>query len=154
MTVQQADLGTQYWATSAQFQERFDLEVQNQTPEGDDRIEEATDVMQARWAEATGGDIPDDLPSDVPNLLQYATADLAASLAHGNFANNVQSENDNDPREVFLENRAQKMFDAWKKQADLDPGSEQTGDASSVVDGVSGVIGGEDRSPIERGDGY
>lgn len=148
------DLSDDYWATTEQVRDRFEIEVGNQQPDFEQRIVEATEAIQADWAEATGGAIPGDLPSDIPNLLQYATADLAASFAHLNFAQNVAGQNNDDQRHVFLEQRSEKMFDRWKKKADLDPESEREGEASEDVTGRSGVIGGEQNSPIERTDTY
>jgi len=149
--VTDADLGKEKWCTTEQVRDRFQLEIGNQEPDFEGRIVEATDAIQADWAEATGKAIPDDLPADVPDLLQYATAYEAASQAHLHFAQNISGDNDGDQRHVFLSRKSESMFDRWKKQADLDPGSEQSGDASDTVTGQSGVIGGEDRSPIDRG---
>lgn len=146
------DLGEDYWATTEQVRDRFDITVQNSEPDFEQRITEATDAMQADWAEATGKAIPDGLPDSVPDLLQYATADLAASFAHLNFAQNVAGSNQDDQRHVFLEQRSDKMFSRWRQRADVDPGSEQAGGASDTVTGLSGTIGGDSWSPIERGD--
>lgn len=154
MTITDADLSEKYWCTTEQVRERFNLEVGNQQPDLEGRIVEATDALQARWAEATGDDVPGDLPATVPRLLQYATAYKAASLAHLQFAVNIQSENDGDERPVFLERQSDTMFERWKSQTDLSPGSESDGEASESVSGVSGVMGGDSRSPIQRSDSY
>lgn len=150
-TITDADLGNKYWATSEQVSDRFKIEVGNQNPDHETRIVEATDAIQADWSEATGKSIPDDLPADVPELLQYATAYLAASQAHLHFAQNVSGENNRDERHVFLEDQSQKMFDRW---VSLNVDFDDEGDTADGDDvgGLSGVIGGADRSPIYRGD--
>jgi len=115
---------------------------------------EATDAIQADWAEASGGDIPDDFPDPVPDLLQYATAYEAAANAQLQYSQNVTGENSDDQRPADLRSMADRMFDRWTAQADFDPGSEQDGDASDTVTAKSGVIGGVSRSPIDRGGRY
>jgi len=150
MAINDSDLGDKYWCTTSQVRDRFNIEIGNSEPDHKQRIIEATDAMQARWAEATGDDIPDDLPSSPDELLQYATAYLAASQAHLHYAQNIQSENNEDQRHVFLEKQADRQFDLWKAKQDLSPESESDGEGSETVAGVSGVIGGD--SPIHRGD--
>lgn len=150
--VTEADLGDKYWCTTSQVNDRFNLEVGNQVPDHETRIVEATDALQADWADATGKAVPDDLPASPPELLQYATAYEAASQAHLHFAQNISGDNQGDDRHVFLEQKAQKMFDRWKAQTGLDAEGEADGEASESVGGLSGVIGGSDNSPVYRGD--
>jgi hypothetical protein len=120
-----ADLGNDNWTTTEQVQDRIRLKIQGENPDFEDAISDATDEVQSWWADATGGDVPDDLPDTVPDLLQSATAYLAASDAHLKFARNVRSTReggDSDGRHVFLEQKAKKKFEAWKTTADLDIG--------------------------------
>lgn len=148
-----ADLGDTYWTTTEDVRDEFNLEIGNQQPDFEKRIKQATRAMQARWAEATGLEpTADNLPADVPDLLQDATAYLAASKAHLAYAKNVSGTNNDDKRHVFLDREADDAFENWKRQADLPPGSEPEGEESETVTGFSGVIGGEDNSPIYRGD--
>lgn len=139
------NLGEDYWATSADVQDEFQIQTQNEDPDFDRRIQQATRRMQARYEEAAGKDAP----ADPPPLLRDATALLAASLAHQAFAANIQSSNGEDERQVFLEDSAWDTFDDWKRGADLDPGSESQGEASANIGGLSGTISGDD--PIYRG---
>jgi hypothetical protein len=138
--VQDADLGDgsnqDYWATTAQVRDRLQIEIKNQEPDFETAIIEATDAMQSRWEGATGK-TSGDYPADVPSLLQYATAYLAASEAHLHFAANVSGENQGDQKHVFLENKAEQKFSDWKQQADLDAGSEPAGSD----DGIGSVSG-------------
>jgi hypothetical protein len=152
--ISDSDLGSKYWCTSEQVRDRFELEVGNSDPDFETRIIEATDEVQAQWAEATGKSIPSELPATPPDLLQYAVAYKAASTAHLHFAVNIQSENDGDERHVFLNRKGDTMFERWKDQADLSPESESDGEASGSVTGESGVMGGSNRSPIQRGESY
>lgn len=148
-----ADLGADYWATTEQVRDRFRLERHNTEPDHERRIVEATDAIQADWAEASGGDIPGDLPDPVPELLQYATAYEAAANAQLQFSQNVSGENSDDQRPADLRSMADRMFSRWEAQADVATGAEQDGDASDTVTAKSGVIGGVERSPIDRGGG-
>lgn len=151
--ITESDLGDDYWCTSDDVQDEFNLEVSNTEPDHERRISQATRSMQARWAEATGQEPTDaNLPDSVPPLLQDATAYLAASKAHLAYASNVQGSNNGDQRHVFLEQQADAAFEDWKKKEDLSPESEASGEAGETVSGVSGVIGGKDNSPIHRGD--
>lgn len=118
------------WCTTAMVRQRLKVEIQNQEPDFETEIGEATDSVQSWWLEATGkptGEIPDD-PHD---LLQQAAAYQAASEAHLQFAQNVSGENQGDQRHVFLENKASDKFDEWKARADLSPGSD-TSDTKGV----------------------
>lgn len=152
-SITESDLGDDYWATSEDVQDEFNLEVQNTEPDHEKRIKQATRSMQARWAEATGQEPTDaNLPDDVPALLRDATAYLAASKAHLAYATNVTGSNNDDNRHVFLEQQADEAFEDWKRMTDLSPESEGDGEASDTVTGVSGVMGGESNSPIHRGD--
>lgn len=150
--ISEGDLGDDYWTTTAKVRDNYDIEIGNERPDFDDRIQQATDRVQAWWSDATGEDVPDDLPAadDIHPLLQDATALMAASLAHQAFSHNISGDNDGDQRHVFLEDSARDTFDDWKTVADLDPGDEATDSASNTVTGVSGVIGGRHRSPIHR----
>lgn len=151
--VTDTDLGDTYWTTTQDVQDEFNLEVSNTEPDHERRIKQATRSMQARWAEATGQEpTAENLPDDVPELLQDATAYLAASMAHLAYATNVQGSNNGDQRHVFLEQKADQAFEDWKRMEDLSAGSESDGEPSETVTGISGVIGGEDNSPIYRGD--
>lgn len=142
------DLGPKYWTTTAAVREEFNLEIGNQEPDLERRIEQATRRMRAKVRDATGQDPPD----QPPDLLNDATAYLAASLAHQAFAANISGENDGDQRHVFLEDMAMDVFDDWTASADIDPGDETDGSASDMVTGISGTINGS--NPIERGDSY
>lgn len=145
-----SDLGDDYWCTTDDVREEFQLEIQNQEPDFDKRIGQASRRVQAWWADATGKAVPDDLPTDIPELLQDATAYMAASLAHQAFAQNISGDNDDDQRHVFLEDSARDTFEDWKITADLDPGAEQDESASDTVTGQIGTIRGD--NPIYRGD--
>lgn len=147
------DLGDEYWCTSEDVQDEFELSVQGEAPSHASRIRKATRMIQADWADVTGGDIPDDLPDITAarnGLLRDATAYMAASLAHLKFAQNVQGENDGDQRHVFLEDMAEDTFERWKSVADADPDDDQDG-SGGTVSGISGTISGT--NPIHRGDG-
>ena len=147
-TIQEDDLGPDYWCTSEDVRDDFQLEIRNREPDFDRRIQRATRRVRARYEDAAGQDAPE----QPPDLLRDATALLAASLAHQAFSQNISGDNQGDQRHVFLEDTAWDTFEDWKSQADLDPGDESTGDASDTVTGKSGVIGGRSNSPIERGD--
>lgn len=153
MEITDSDLDDKHWCTTEDVQDEFELEVGNQELDHQKRIQQATRSIKARWAEATGlptSDAPS-TPDEIPELLQDATAYLAASKQHLAFAQNISGTNDGDERHVFLEDASDDAFADWKRQADLDPGSESDGEASDVIGGQSGVIGGDDRSPIHRG---
>jgi hypothetical protein len=147
-----ADLDADHWCTTEDVQDEFELEVGNQELDHAKRIQQATRSMKARWAEATGKPVSEApaTSSDIPDLLQDATAYLAASKQHLAFAQNVSGTNDGDQRHVFLEDAADDAFADWKRQADLDPGSESDGEASEVIGGQSGVIGGDANNPVHR----
>lgn len=141
-------LSADAWALTSDVRDDFNIEVQNQEPDFERRIEQATRRVRAWYTDATGQDAPD----QPPDLLRDATSLLAASLAHQAFAYNIQGTNDGDDRHVFLEDAARDTFEDWKAEAEVDPGDETSGDASDTVTGKTGVIGGSDRSPIYRGD--
>lgn len=148
--VTEDDLGTDYWATSDDVQQEFELSVQGEAPSHRGRIEKATRMIQADWSDVTGGTIPDDLPDvtdDQNGLLRDATAYLAASLAHLKYAQNVAGENNDDDRHVFLESMADKAFDRWTSVAEVKPDDSQDGSGSDVT-GISGTVSG--LNPIER----
>lgn len=148
--VTEDDLGTEYWATSDDVQDEFELSVQGEAPSHRTRIEKATRMVQADWSDITGGTIPDDLPDitdDENGLLRDATAYLAASLAHLKYAQNVSGDNNDDDRHIFLENMADKAFDRWTSVAEVKPDDSQETSGSSVG-GLSGTISG--LNPIER----
>lgn len=147
-TIEPADLGSTYWCTSKDVRDDFTLEVRNQEPDFERRIERATRRVRAWYEDAAG----QDAPNTPPDLLRDATALMAASLAHQAFSQNISGDNNGDQRHVFLEDAARDTFDDWKAMADLDAGSESEGDASDTVGGLSGSIGGSDWSPIYRGD--
>lgn len=131
--INDSDLDDKYWCTTEQVRDRMEIEVGNSEPDFETRIVEATDAIQADWEEATGKD-DTEYPSTVPDLLQYATAYLAASEAHLNFAKNVSGDNNGDQRHVFLEKKSEQKFEKWRQQADLSA-------ESSTDDTVSGVEG-------------
>lgn len=121
--IQDADLGDKYWTTTEQVRRRMQLEVQNAEPDYEENIIDATDTVQAWWKEATGLDDAD-FPDPIPDLIQSATAYMAASEAHLDFAQNVSGENQGDERHVFLEQKAHRKFNNWKAHADLSPESK------------------------------
>lgn len=145
-TITEADLSVQYWCTSEDVRDEFQLEINNREPDFERRIEKATRRLQAWYEDAAGTDPP----ADPPDLLRDATALLAASLAHQAFSQNIAGQNQEDQRHVFLEDAARDTFDDWKVTADLDPESEPSGAASDTVQGLSGTINGD--NPIYRGD--
>jgi len=150
--ISENDLGDEYWCTSDDVQDEFELSVQGSNPDHQSRIEKATRMVQADWADVTGGQVPDDLPDVTATtnaLLRDATAYLAASLAHLKYAQNVQGENDGDERPVFLESKADDAFESWKVVAGQQVDDDQD-TSGSGVDAVSGTIAGKD--PIHRGD--
>lgn len=134
------DIGTDFWATTDMVQDRFTLEINNQEPTHRERIKEATNSIQADWAAATGKSYPDDVPADPPDLLTYAVADLAASDAHLNFAQNIANENDGDERHVFLENRSERHFKKWKQTANLKSDGRDSDYGPGTVRGRSGSL--------------
>jgi len=148
--VTEADLGADNWATTADVRDEFQIEIGNREPDFVKRIEQATRRVRAWYQDAAGEAAPD----QPPDLLRDATALLAASLAHQAFSQNVSGDNDGDQRSVFLEDAAYDTFDDWKVTADLDAESGSTGVASDRITGRSGVIGGDNNSPIERRDRY
>lgn len=148
--VTEDDLGDNFWATTDDVQDEFELQVQGGTPSHQSRIKKATRMVQADWSDVTGGSIPDDLPAitdDQNGLLRDATAYLAASLAHLKYAKNVQGDNNDDDRHVFLEQMADKAFDRWTSVADVKPDDSQESSGGDVS-GISGAISG--LNPIER----
>jgi hypothetical protein len=147
-TITESDLGGEYWATSRDVRDEFQLEVGNRDPDFERRITAATRRVQA-WYHDAAGKSP---PADPPALLRDATALLAASLAHQAFSQNISGDNERDERHVFLEDAARDTFDDWLKQADLEPGAD-TADPGDITRGRSGVIGGTTDSPIHRGGG-
>lgn len=136
--VTDSDLGDDHWCTTEQVRDRLELNLNNQEPDYQTRIQEATDAMQSRWEGATGK-TADDYPSDIPKLLQYATAYLAASEAHLHFAANVSGDNQGDQKPVFLESKADDKFDLWRQKADLEPGDDPT--PNDDTDGIANVGG-------------
>lgn len=148
--INEGDLGTDYWATTEDVRDEFQIEVGNREPDFGKRIKQATRRIRAWYKDAAGQQPPD----NPPDLLRDATALMAASLAHQAFAQNISGDNNGDERHVFLEDSARDTFDDWKMEADLDAESGATGVASDRITGQSGVIGGESNSPIERGDRY
>lgn len=148
------DIDSDHWATSDQVRERIQLEFGNKDPDFENRIQNATDSVQADWAEATGKPVPEELPDDPHSLLQAAVADLAASDAHMNFAKNISNDNDGDERHVFLESRSERNFEKWKKTADLEPDSERGDSGVGSINGrtssmTSDIIERDRRSPGE-----
>jgi hypothetical protein len=141
-------LSADSWCLTDDVRDDFNIEIQNQEPDFERRIEQATRRVRAWYVDATGQDAPD----TPPDLLRDATSLLAASLAHQKFAQNISGTNDGDERHVFLEDAARDTFEDWKASAEVDPGDDTDGSASDTVSGKSGVIGGADRSPIWRGD--
>lgn len=146
--VTDADLGADYWTTTEDVRDEFQLEIGNREGDFQKRIEQATRRVRA-WYKDAAGEGPPDQP---PALLQDATALMAASLAHQAFSQNIQGDNDGDQRHVFLEDSARDTFDDWVVDADLDAESGASGVASDSITGKSGVIGGDVNSPIERRD--
>lgn len=134
----EADLDGDHWATTEDVREEFQIEVGNQEPDFERRIKQATRSIRARWSDTTGKAVTDapDTMSDIPELLRDATAYLAASKAHLAYAANVSGQNNGDDRHVFLSNEADRAFDDWVQQADLDA----EGDAGDDV-GIGTVSG-------------
>lgn len=145
-TITKGDLSDDYWCTSEDVQDEFQLEIGNQDPDFEGRIEKATRRVRS-WYKDASGDSPPDKP---PDLLRDATALMAASLAHQAYASNIQGENNDDQRHVFLEDSAKDAFEAWKVEAGIDVSGESAGEASETITGKSGTISGDD--PIYRGD--
>jgi len=115
------------------------LNIGQETPDWETVIQAATDSVQSMWSEATGKQVDsDDMPTtdaDLDDLLQQATAYMAASEAHLRFSSNVRGGNEDGERHVFLEDKAQDKFDQWKARAELeaedrdkrgDPGTDVT----------------------------
>lgn len=144
-TINVADLGVDYWCTSQDVRDEFQLEISNTTPDHEKRIEQATRRVRA-WYQEAAGESPPDPP---PDMLRDATALMAASLAHQAYASNIQDGNEGDQRDVFLERSARDTFDDWKLTSDLDPGAEASGEAGENVTGHVGTINGD--NPIFRG---
>lgn len=145
-TINTSDLDADYWATSDDVQDEFQLEIGNQDPDFEKRIKQATRRVRTWYKDADGEDPPD----DPPDLLRDATALMAASLAHQAYASNISGDNNDDRRHVFLEDSAKDAFEAWKVEAGIDVSGESTGEASEDITGLSGTIGGD--NPIHRGD--
>lgn len=124
------------WCLTSDVRDRIRLKVGQDNPDFETEIEEATDSMQSMWSEFSGAAVgSSDMPateSDLPNLLQQATAYMAASEAHLKFSQNVRGQNEDGQRHVFLEDKAQDKFDQWKSQADLDPEDEDDPDVSGT----------------------
>lgn len=147
--INSADLDDDHWATSDGVREHIDIPVQGDPKDVKTDITSATRSVQARWKEATGGDIPTDLPdpssieADHP-LLVKATELMAASEAHERFAQNFRSdEDDGQSRHVYLERRAESKIEDWvvrKGFGEADTTEEQgsdlpsTGRSSSLID--------------------
>lgn len=141
--VTESDLGKDHWTTSDDVQERVRLTIKgNDNPTFQDVIQDATDEVQSWWAAETGKQVPDELPDPVPDLLQSATAYMAASEAHLRFSRNVRSsgEGGDDGRHVFMEKKARKKFEAWENQRDTDPDSQSTGGTTADVQARTGSL--------------
>jgi len=139
----EADLDRDHWATTQDVQDEFQLEVGNQEPDFEKRIEQATRSIRSRWADTTGQPVSEapDSQDTIPALLRDATAYLAASKAHLAFASNVSGQNQGDERHVFLSREADRAFDDWVQQADLDAeGSTETGAGVGSVAGRRGSL--------------
>ena len=148
-TITESDLSAEYWCTSEDVQNDYNIEINNEVPDFEGRIKQATRRVQAWYIDASG--TPEaDVPTDPPALLRDATALMAASLAHQAFSTNITGDNDGDQRHVFLEDAARDTFDDWKSTAELDSGDDTDGSASDEVTGMSGTIAG--RNPIDRTD--
>lgn len=133
-----------HWTTTEKVRDDVKIQVQNQEPDHEKRIERATRRVRAWYQDASGQEPPD----QPPDMLDDATSLLAASLVHQAFSQNITGDNDGDQRHVFLEDAAQDTFEDWKKQAELDPGDDTAGESSEQVTGMSGTISGT--SPIQR----
>jgi len=118
-----SDLDDDHWATSDGVRDYIDIPTQGSPTDVEEFIISATDTVQAWWKRETDGDVPDDLPetdSSDPNqlesdhpLLVRATALLAASEAHEAQAQQIRSEENETPPNVYLERRAKSKFDDW-----------------------------------------
>ena len=145
-TITESDIGADYWATSEDVRDEFQLEVGNRDPDFDRRIKKATRRLRAWYQD----DIEEPAPADPPALLRDATALLAASLAHQAFSQNISGDNDNDQRHVFLEDSARDTYQDWLKTVDLENDADDADTTGDRIGGKSGVIGGASNSPIHR----
>jgi len=145
-TITESDIDAEYWATSEDVRDEFQLEIGNRDPDFGRRITAATRRVRAWYKDAAG----EAAPAAPPPLLRDATALLAASLAHQAFSQNISGDNEGDQRHVFLEDAAKDTFEDWLKAADLEPGDDTADAAGDRVRGKSGVIGGASNSPIHR----
>lgn len=125
-----ADITTtsdEHWTvSSAVSPDKVDITVNGDPADVESVIEDATRVVQSWWQDATGKDYPSELPDPSTvadggdnDLLGEATAYLAASMEHEKRTDNVRSSQGGaegaqaESRYVFLEHRAEQLFDAW-----------------------------------------
>jgi len=118
-------ISAETWCLTEDVRDRIRLKVGQDNPDWEREINEATDSVQSMWSDATGKQVgSSDMPttdSDVDDLLQQATAYMAASEAHLKYSQNVRGTNEDGNKHVFLEDKATDKFDQWKTRSDLDP---------------------------------
>lgn len=133
----------EYWALSdGVTKDKIEISTRGDTTDVEASIDTATDIVQSWWVDATGKDYPSELPQPTSlqdgeqnDLLAEATEYLAASLEHEKQTENVRAttERDEQRKYVFLEKRAQQLFDAWVTVRGFDNPDGPDGDGTSDV---------------------
>lgn len=138
-------ISAETWCLTEDVRDRIRLKVGQDNPDWEREINEATDSVQSMWSDATGQQVgSSDMPttdSELDDLLQQATAYMAASEAHLKYSQNIRGGNEDGNRHVFLEDKAQDKFDQWQTRAELDPEDEdRRGDPGTDVTARTGQI--------------
>lgn len=130
------------WAVQSDVADKVQIQERGSEKDYTQEIEEATDTVQSWYIEET--DVAEsDLPSsdsELPDLLQQATAWEAASEAMFKFSQSVQNGDDSNRDESF-HRKARRKFDDWKSRQDA--GKEKTDTAGTSVGGRSGSLTGD-----------
>lgn len=125
MTPEITSVSSDHWTTTDMVRDRLRLKVGQDDPDWSTEIKEATDTVQSWWANATGYKVgSQDMPttdSELPDLLQQATAYQAASEAHLKYSQQIRGGNEDGDRHVYLEDKAEDKLDQWKATAELEP---------------------------------
>lgn len=137
----------EYWALSAgvtggEAGGKIEISTRGTETDVEASIDTATDIVQAWWVEATGKDYPNELPppsslqdGQLNDRLAEATEYMAASLEHEKQTENVRATRGEDEQRkyVFLEKRAQQLFDTWVTVRGFDEPGGPDGDTASQV---------------------
>lgn len=128
-----------HWCKTDDVRDIIEVPDKGTEPDFESDIKSATNSVQSWYRTHTGNS---SLPNSVPDLLVEATAWAAVSEASFTFGHNFSGQDNGGQqgRVRTAEQKAEKKFDEWKDQRDVDSGEVHTEGHATDPKAQSGTI--------------